>query len=250
MTHLIAMAVLGQDIVAPKNPILIVDDLAIGTWQNKWVAAEKDVKQNNPFLATELELTREGRRMRFEGLNFYEEVGGNFINSQSSTLGVYWTGGRVKYPRPITTLSPNSNSYKAIVAEALKKENPNLKIEITSLVKVDLDGDGVDEVLIDAQNVNGNHDDMFKPDKGTFSTVLLRTVVKGKGVTTPLFVSVSKGGDEGWLEKFATRAIADINGDGLYEVVVSTEYYEGSGAAVYNYSKGKLSTVLEFGAGV
>jgi hypothetical protein len=46
------------------------------------------------------------------------------------------------------------------------------------------------------------------------------------------------------------RAIADFDGDGKYEIVCSSDYYEGQSATVYRFRKGVVRKLVEYGAGV
>jgi len=151
-------------------------------------------------------------------------------------------------PRKATVMKPGNATYQGIVkrflaAQGLKAETPN----IVQLFKVDLEGDGVDEVLICAQNIAGGSEASFEPDlplitgagvpqaaqPGAYSLLLLRKIVAGKVVELPLRVFVSPKGstpvDDNWTPPVVAKAcqFADLNGDGVLEIVAATAHYEG-----------------------
>lgn len=98
-------------------------------------------------------------------------------------------GGWNVFPRRYRAQAVNQKVYRDEVARILRQKgirNPNVKIE--QLWRVDLDGDGAEEVLLSATNYQG-----LKSGKGgisshsragEYSLVLLRKVVKGKVQTT------------------------------------------------------------------
>jgi hypothetical protein len=85
-------------------------------------------------------------------------------------------------PRKPQVLDPTQKVYADAVGDFLKTkgiEQPKVKIE--SILRVDLDGDGEDEVLVSAANYfdKENRVPMRSP-AGSYSMVLLRRVVAGK----------------------------------------------------------------------
>ena len=83
--------------------------------------------------------------------------------------------------------SPESPVYKEAAAEILRSKGiDNPKVNLTQVIQVDLDGDGVEEVLVSATNY-----ERFRPGggmtpnarAGDYSLVFLRKVVQGKVVT-------------------------------------------------------------------
>jgi hypothetical protein len=173
-------------------------------------------------------------------------------------------------PRLPKALSLNSAVYRDIVkrflaARGLNVENP----ELVQLFKIDLEGDGVDEVLICAQNIASKGEASFEADQpliagpglseaakpGAYSVLLLRKLVDGKVAELPLHVFVSPKGsspiDDNWTPPVVGRfyQTADLNGDGVLELIAGTAFYEGYDHRVFEVKGGEAREVLSCGAG-
>jgi hypothetical protein len=137
------------------------------------------------------------------------------------------------------------------VAEVLKKKGlKNPKIKITQVIRIDLDGDGVEEVLITADTYG---DKLYRhlQKRGTYSLVLLRKVINGKVETLVIeedyFPSTRKYGVP---HRYWVGAVLDVDGDGVMEIVLHAMYYEGGGTSVYRVEENKVEQVLVAGWGV
>ena len=173
-------------------------------------------------------------------------------------------------PRKAAVMKPGNATYQGIVkkflaAQGLKIEAPN----IVQLFKVDLEGDGVDEVLICAQNIAGRNEASFEPDlplitgagvpqaaqPGAYSVLLLRKLAAGKVLELPLHIFVSDKGsspvDDNWTPPVIAKAcqFADLNGDGVLEIVAATAHYEGHAYRVFEVKGGEVREVLTMGIG-
>jgi hypothetical protein len=102
---------------------------------------------------------------------------------------------------------------------------------LTDLVRVDLDGDGADEVVGTA-----NHGELSLDvnPAGDFSVVFVRRVADGLARTTVLWAFAADG-ESDHLARHRLAAIADLNGDGVMEIVVEAEYYEGRSVIVWSH---------------
>lgn len=155
-------------------------------------------------------------------------------------------------PRTPKTINLNDKTYLKIVSDILRAKGlPRAKARIEQLVRVDLDGDGVQEVVLTAGTYEGN----IQPrvDANNYSFVLVRKIVAGKVKNIMIAEEyVKKNIDFGAPSRFEVSAIADLNGDKRMEIVLYGEYYEGSGASVYEIKAGKAVEVklLETGCGV
>src|SRR5215467_13281200 len=88
-------------------------------------------------------------------------------------------------PRKPQVIDPTQKVYVDAVRDFLKSkgiEQPKVKIE--EILRVDLDGDGEEEVLISATNYFGKKDRVpMRSPAGSYSMVLLRRVVAGRAET-------------------------------------------------------------------
>lgn len=133
-----------------------------------------------------------------------------------------------------------------LAARGLDVPNPVIK----QVVRFDLDGDGVNEVVAVAEEVTG--DGGIYAEEGNYSLVFMRKVVEGEVQTAILGESIV---DE--LQEFETpfilthavAAVADLSGDGKMEVVLDEVYYEGQGWSVWEYVNDDLGPVLQIASG-
>jgi hypothetical protein len=152
-------------------------------------------------------------------------------------------------PRTPKAINLKDKTYLNVVSGILRSKGvPNAKAIIEQAVKVDLDGDGVDEVLLTASSYGGKIQPGAKAND--YSFVLLRKIVAGK--VKNIMISeeyIKKTVNFGAVSRFEISAILDLNGDGKMEVVVFGEYYEGSGADVYEIKADKAAPIEILGAG-
>lgn len=157
-------------------------------------------------------------------------------------------------PRVPQTLSNNSPVYRKIVADILKQHDLKPNVKITKIVRVDLEGDGSDEVLISATNHKGYEGQPNSVSSRSlaneYSILFLRKLVGGKVVTQMLAEEYHKKNMAfGAPEIFNIAGVWDLNGDGRMEIVIFDRYYEGDGTTVYEMRGNKAVQVLESGCG-
>jgi hypothetical protein len=152
-------------------------------------------------------------------------------------------------PRTPKSINLNDKTYLKIVSDILRSKGlPKAKPQIKQAVKIDLDGDGVDEVLISANSYGENVSP--RADVNNYSFVLLRKIVAGK--TQNIMIAeeyIKKYVEFGAPSRYEISSIADFNNDGKMEIVLFGEYYEGSEASVYAVKGSKAVEVKELNAG-
>jgi hypothetical protein len=242
--------------MAASKGLLVVDMLAIGRLENgKWsnLASKPSDPvsklRNIPFV--ELGLSGTKGRLTIPRLDLQSDVAeGWFAINEKWSNKVLWSGTAPKLPK-VQVYSPSAKVYLDVVRAHLKSKGlTGAKARINSVVGVDLDGDGVREVVIEAAPLT----DMVPRTMGSgsrvdYTSILIRWVRNGKPATVVLDHHDSR--KEGYLEGAdQLRAIADFDFDGRFELVCSSDYYEGQSAAVYSFRKGAVKKLVEYGAGV
>ncbi len=142
--------------------------------------------------------------------------------------------------------------YKQAVAVFLRAKGLDIPHpRITQVLRVDLDGDGSDEVLISA-NSGGPAEEFVWPSEGSYSLVLLRKVVNRKVVTIELaenhLTRVEKDEPTSFAI-FSIAALLDLDGDGRMEVLVHGQLYEGDSLTAYRTTRGRAQKLFEEGIG-
>jgi hypothetical protein len=133
-----------------------------------------------------------------------------------------------------------------LAARGLDVESPVIK----QVVRLDLEGDGVNEVVAVAEEITG--DSGIYAEEGNYSVVFMRKVVDGEVQTAVLEESIASVSEEiptPFITALSVAAVADLSGDGKMEVVINGVYYEGEGWAVFEYVNDDLGPVMQIGAG-
>lgn len=159
-------------------------------------------------------------------------------------------------PRPVSVLSATNAAYEQAIKSILeqKAELKKATVVIKKMIKVDLDGDQKDEVIIQATN----HPDIYNPHKGDYSLVIMRHLVNEKVVTDILnfqFIDhdcgdVNEAASPCWMTQYTISALLDLNGDGTMEILINDETHEGEGVTAYEFTPEGLKAVLGWGCGV
>ena len=162
-------------------------------------------------------------------------------------------------PRRVQVVDSTQKVYLDGVRDFLKTkgiENPKVRIE--NIVRVDLDGDGEEEVLVSATNYFEKDDKKvpMRSPAGSYSMVLLRRVVAGKvetqlveGEFYPKAYVSSDQSSFNAPNAYRVIAVLDLAGDGKMEIVIGSRYYEGEATTIYRYAPQKCEPLLSVGCG-
>jgi hypothetical protein len=170
-------------------------------------------------------------------------------------------------PRAIQNIPLENTAYQKIMAAELKARKINAPVVMSQILKTDLDGDKVDEIILVAQRPKATFSNerrlepKYETGVGDYSLVLMRKVVAGKVKTFTLAERViRKAFDQKALENGVgpqmtvltqyVTAIADIDGDGRMEVFVDDYTHEGEGVTILGWNGKTFKTMLEWGCGV
>jgi hypothetical protein len=160
-------------------------------------------------------------------------------------------------PRKPRIADTTQHVYVDAVRDFLKTKGIDQpKVKIDNIVRVDLDGNGEEEVLIGATNYfsKDNRVPMRSP-AGSYSMVLLRRVVVGK-VQTQLVEGefhpqayVRRDDSFDAPNVYKVIATLDLDGDGKMEIVVGSNYYEGEAITIYRCDPTMAEALLSVGCG-
>ena len=152
-------------------------------------------------------------------------------------------------PRIPKVIDSNNAAYKTVVTNFLKRKGiARPVVRIKEAFRVDLEGDGIEEVVLSATYYKkGLSSDAVV---GDYSFVIVRKAV-GKTITDHLLQGdfILKKIDFGAPTENHISAIADLNGDGKMEIVLSGFYYEGDFASAFEMKNGRPVKIKEFEIG-
>jgi len=182
------------------------------------------------------------------------------LSSQPEKGAIALAGPWNALPRKMQILDATQQVYVDAARDFLKTkgiDKPKVKIE--SILRVDLDGDGEEEVLISATNYFRKDESVpMRSPAASYSMVLLRRVVAGK-VETQLIVGEfypkaypKAAQEEGRFDApnaYKVIATLDLDGDGKMEVVIHSDYYEGGETTIYRCDPKKAEALLSVSCG-
>lgn len=140
----------------------------------------------------------------------------------------------------------DDGTYSAFAAELLSSRGLDVASPaIKQLFRTDLEGDGVNEVLVLAEDVNPS----LIMDEGDYSVVFLRKVVQGEVQTAVLGATVVQAGDSQFGASYTVGAVADLSGDGKMEIVLDSAFFEGLSVEIVEYVNDDLGTLTQLQVG-
>ena len=254
--------VLAQKIV----PVVDVDGggcVMGGVRDGKWVKAEdmsplmKGGERYSLYSMTRKVGVRTGGKPASEGAPCSETMYVKNLAPGEKPADLIAVGGDWNaLPRVPKVASTRSPVYRAAVTALLRRNGiARPRVKIDKVLRVDLDGDGTEEVLINATRAKRWESGGLSHDSnpGDYSVVLLRKVVKGRVQTIVLdgeyHPKARNQETEGPPNVYEIAAVLDLNGDGRMEVVVQGGYYEGDWKTVYAFHGNKVENIFGCGCG-
>ncbi len=116
---------------------------------------------------------------------------------------------------------------------------------IKQLIRFDLEGDGVNEILVVAEDMGPN---LIEAEIGDYSIAFLRKVVDGEVQTAIFGASVHAVAGE-MANMFGIGGVGDLNGDGKMEVVTSGQYYEGAWIEIWEWVDDDIGISVQLSQG-
>lgn len=151
-------------------------------------------------------------------------------------------------PRPVVEAGVDAEIYQE-VGESLAndpKVDPSTG-DVVQVVRADLDGDGVEEVLVAFERITNDFG-----TAGDFSIVYVRFPEPGGTVADEVLFEYypDEPVDFPLPGQSSVLGVADLNGDGVMEVILREVFWEYAGAVVYSLEDGALTAVMSGGCGV
>jgi len=126
----------------------------------------------------------------------------------------------------------------------------SVPVEITRVIRLDVEGDGVDEVLIEAVRLPGPPI-LGSIEEGHYSILVMRRLLPDDSVENlTLHAGVADLELSGqYVLRVDLAEPIDVNGDGSFELATRWSYYEGGGVSLFELGA-EPSEVLVAGCGV
>lgn len=250
--------------VAPPGQVIVAHRFLVGWWDGtRWLPADPNRRQP-PDAEVPLVLgsrytfvSVDGRRIsRTLGTSTSECIGPGPVfvdvpDDVDDMVGV--ADGLEPLPRPVVQIAAAPAHHESVRAWLKGEGVATPEVSIDRVTRADLEGDGVDEVLIEASL--HAEESLLGRAAGDYSVVLMRRLKDGE-VETVLVRGDVVTEDEvnaehfgGYLSASRLLAIADVDGDTWFEVVVARRAYESSAVAVYAWDGREIDDVLVAGCG-
>ncbi len=142
-------------------------------------------------------------------------------------------------------VSPDEGIYQQAVRDWLTEHGViRPEVRITRILRVDIETDGVDEAFISASHFA--EPTGHTTQAGDYSIVLMRRVVLGTIRTIALVEEYYDSVDPilTFPRTYSLDHVMDLNDDGILDVVLGIQHWEGYGAQAYEISDQDVIQVL------
>lgn len=138
-------------------------------------------------------------------------------------------------PRKTSQISLENAEYKKVIGDFLRTKGiSNPVVKLTQAVRIDLEGDGQEEVLLTATHFAPYTEKDGKKSFDEYSVVILRKIIDGKPQTIALTSEIALNNRydfDGYI--LTVSSILDLNGNGKMEIVIVLNGDESNGAKVF-----------------
>jgi len=164
---------------------------------------------------------------------------------EENTNGTYFSNRVPLNTSDITICSPLNEVYQNLMTQEISSRDVELdQARLDQLIRVDLNGDGVDEMLITSHSQENFGGRIMGPTND-YSLFCVRYVTPS-GVNTEIvgFQNCLRSGSLYEPAKFVIESILDINGDGAMEFILSATGFETTWVGVYSFNGEEIECVV------
>jgi hypothetical protein len=237
-------------VLDPDTFLTVGNTCLLGWWDGDWQSgadlpvsggeAYQVVRLDEPITSTTGSEARPScEPLDLISVEFEPPIPGDYL--EVDALAVQ-TGAAVR-PHPVEMLGLSIPTYIQAASELLETRVNGIPIiNLTQVIRTDLEGDGTAEVIVAATTIP---DDLISSQVGDYSIVFLRKVIEGEVQTAVLGESIVDDLDNLFqdLVVFEISAVSDLNGDGQMEIVVNGKVWEGAFLQAWEYINDDLGPV-------